>query len=441
MKPRVLLIAPTALDFDGRPIKKRKLYLPGLTLISLAAVTPEEIDLTLVNESIQDIPFNENWDLVGVTGMGSGLKRAWQVGDAFRAKGIPVVIGGIAASLSPKHWSLEHADYFISGEAEETWPRFLADFISGNARQEYPMLKRPDINTLPLPRYDLMPKGERGLWRPVQATRGCPFPCEFCSIQTYFDRGYRKRPIDQIIYNVREAKRTGSNYITFIDDNIGVDWKFFEELMKALIPEKIYWASQCSLHIGDKPDMLELAFKSGCRILSFGVESVNPKSVESVGKTFNHPENYSMLLARVRKAGIIVSSEMIVGMEDDTEATFEHTYRFLMENKIPLPRIYILTPVPGTQMYNEFEAENRIFDYDLANYNGGKAVFKPRKMNAETLQKYYWKLYDAIYSYGSILKRMGRIPKQTETKLSAFIFGTNLHYRSHVQQRITPGIV
>ncbi|MBR9988504.1 MAG: B12-binding domain-containing radical SAM protein [Gemmatimonadetes bacterium] len=441
MKPRVLLVAPSALDYEGRPIRKDKLYLPGLTMLSLAAVTPDSVDLTIVQEPIEDVPLDGQWDLVGLTGMGSGLKRAWQLGDQFRARGSKVVIGGIAASLAPAEWTLPHTDALVTGEAELTWPRLIDDFLAGRMQQVYPMTERPDVAQLRVPPYHLMSPGERGLWRPVQATRGCPFPCDFCSIQAYFQRSYRKRPIEHIVRDVRAAKASGSRYISFIDDNIGVDWKFFAALMEALIPENIFWASQCSLHIADKPDMLALAFRSGCRVLSFGIESVNPQSVQSVGKTFNHPSRYAGLLRCVREHGIAVSSEMIVGMEGDTEATFELTYRFLMDNRIPLPRIYILTPVPGTGMYRKFASENRIFNHDLADYNGGKAVYHPVGMDARTLQHQYWKLYDMLYSRAAIARRMWGVPRQTELPMRTFILGTNLHYRRHVHARITPGIV
>jgi radical SAM superfamily enzyme YgiQ (UPF0313 family) len=441
MKPSVLLIAPTALDYHGRPIKKKRLYLPGLTLMSLAAVTPADVELTLIDEAVEDLPLDRHWDLVGLTGMGSGLKRAWQVADLFRARGSKVAIGGIAATLAPGEWTAAHADSLVLGEAESTWPQVIADFLSGELKTIYPMHQRPDIASLPLPRYDLMSRAEKGLWRPVQATRGCPFPCEFCSIQSYFERGYRKRPVDQILRDVRAARATGSRYISFIDDNIGVDWKFFADLMQALIPEHILWASQCSIHIADRPDMLALAYRSGCRILSFGIESVNPASVTSVKKTFNDPTRYAELLGRIREHGIAISSEMIVGMEGDTEATFEETYRFIMGNRIPLPRVYILTPVPGTPMYREFLKDGRIFNHDMADYNGGKCVFHPRGMDAQTLQENYWRLYELLYRYGAIAQRMLGVPKRMEPRLRAFILGTNLHYRSHVRERITPGIV
>ena len=441
MKPSVLLISPAALDYHGVPIKKEKLYLPGLTLLSLAAVTPDDVELRLVNEPIESLPLDRQWDLVGLTGMGSGLKRAWEVGDLFRARGSKVVIGGIAASLTPMEWSAPHADSMVLGEADFTWPEVIDDFLAGRLKPCYPMGSRPDVASLPPPRYDLLSRGEKGLWRPVQATRGCPFPCEFCSIQSFFERSYRKRPISHIIRDVRAAIATGSRYITFIDDNIGVDWKFFAELMQALIPERIIWASQCSIHIADKPDMLKLAYQSGCRILSFGIESVNPASVASVKKTFNQPARFASLLGHVRESGIAVSTEMIVGMEGDTEDTFEHTYRFLMDNRIPLPRLYILTPVPGTPMYRQFAEDGRIFNHDLANYNGGKCVFHPTGMSADVLQSNYWKLYERLYTYPAIARRMRGVPSTMELTVRAFILGTNLHYRNHVRERITPGIV
>lgn len=441
MKPSVLLMAPSALDYHGEPIRKKRLYLPGLTLMSLASVTPDSVDLKLVNECVSDPPFDRHWDLVGLTGMGSGLKRAWQLGDEFRRRGSKVVIGGIAASLAPLESTAAHADAVVTGEAEGTWPHVIDDFLSGELKSHYPMRQRPAIETLPLPRYDLMTPSEKGLWMPVQATRGCPFPCEFCSIQSYFDRSYRKRPVDQIIRDVRAARAAGTRYISFIDDNIGVDWSFFEELMHALIPERIYWASQCSIHLADRPDMMALAYRSGCRILSFGVESVSRTSVESVGKTFNHPSRYPELLARIHDHGIAVSTEMILGLDGDTEETFELTYRLLQDCRIPLPRVYILTPVPGTQMHRQFEEEGRIFNHDIGDYNGGKCVFTPRGMTAAQLDENYWKLYERIYSLRSIARRMRGVPKGMEPRLRAFILGTNLHYRSHVRQRITPGIV
>src|SRR5262245_38357380 len=204
---RIVLIAPTALDMAGRPIKQRRVYLPGLTLQMLAAVTPSDVELHLVNETAESIPFDEPWDLVGLTGMGSGIVRAWQIADVFRRLGRKVVIGGIAASLADPEWSLAHADSVVIGEAEELWPRVLRDAQAGKLQRLYRMEHPPDIKTLPLPRYDLMRKRKFGWWSPVQATRGCPFTCTFCSVTAFFGQGYRKRPVGEVVRDVRAARK------------------------------------------------------------------------------------------------------------------------------------------------------------------------------------------------------------------------------------------
>jgi len=438
---KLLLIGPTALDFGGKPIKQKKLHLPGLTLPMLAAVTSPDIQLKLVSETVEDIPFDEPWDLVGITGMGSGIVRAWQIADEFKKRKVTVVIGGIAASLGKPEWTLDHADTLVTGEAEDTWPVLLEDFKQGRLLRTYHMEKRPDIATLPLPRYDMMNKKKLGFWRPVQATRGCPFPCSFCSIQSFFERSYRKRPVDQVLRDVKAAKRSGSKYIAFIDDNIGVDWKYFEELMHALIPEKIIWMSQCSIHIADKPDMLQLAFKSGCRLLSFGIESVNEKSIEWVEKEFNHPKEYHDSINRIRKHGIDVSTEMIIGMDGDDNSVFQKTYDFIMGNRISVPRVHILTPVPGTPLYSQMEGDGRIINRDFDSYSGGKVVFRPKNIKPDDLQKNYWKLYEALFTATGIFKRTLGSPFSMGSLMRVFVMGVNLHYRNHIKHRITPGIV
>jgi radical SAM superfamily enzyme YgiQ (UPF0313 family) len=438
---RVLLIAPTALNYQGKPIRQRKLHLPCLTLPMLAAVTPTNIDLRLVYETVEDIPFDEHWDLVGITGMGSGIVRAWQIAGEFRKRKVTVVMGGIAASLSKPEWTLEHVDALVTGEAEEIWPVVLDDFRNGRLQKVYRMEKRPDINTLPLPRYDLMNKSVIGFWRPVQATRGCPFPCSFCSVQSFTERTYRKRPVDQALRDVRAAKLSGSKHIAFIDDNIGVDWEYFESLMKALIPEKIIWMSQSSLQIADQPDMLRLAFQSGCRILSFGIESVNEKSIEWIGKDFNQPQHYKKAINTIRKHGIDVSTEMIIGMDGDDDSVFQKTYDFIMENRISVPRVHILTPVPGTPLFAELEQEGRIISRNFGRYTGGQVVFRPKNITPEELQKNYWKLYEGLFTPAAIFKRTIGGPFAMTSLMRAIVMAINLHYRYHIRHRITPGIV
>lgn len=441
-KPKVLLVAATCLDKKGKPIVQRKTYLPGLTMPQLAAVTPDSVDVTIVSETSEAIPWNEHWDLVGVSGMGgSGVVRAYQIADEFRKKGSKVAMGGIAATLFKPEYTLEHVDALVRGEAEDTWPQLVNDFLNGSMKNVYQMVTPPDVTKFPVPAYHKMNLKKYGFWRPVQATRGCPFPCKFCSISEFFKRSYRKRPVEQVIRDVRAAKATGSRYIAFIDDNIGVDFKYCQELWEALIPEKIIWVSQCSLQISENEDMLDLAYRSGCRILSFGIETVNKKSLTHIEKEWNRPERYEKAFKTIRKHGIEISTEMILGLDGDDESVFENTFKFVMDNKIALPRQYILTPVPGTPMHDELEAEGRIFDHDIAKYQGGAAVFHPKNMTAETLEKGYWQLYKKYYATKNIYKRLNRNPSRLKTFMRMFVLGTNLVYQNHISRDITPGIV
>lgn len=438
---KVLLIAPTALDYNGIPIKQRRLHLPCLTLSALGAVTPKEYKVRAILETVEDIPYNEHWDVVGLTGMGSGIVRAWQIADEFRKKGTKVVIGGIAASLSDPDWHLEHADTVVIGEAEEIWPQILDDFAGGRQKSIYKAQNPPPIDSIPTPHYELMKKSKMGLWRPVQATRGCPFTCNFCSITSFFNASYRKRPVDQVVRDVRAAKKHGTRYIAFIDDNIGIDFNYCADLWEALIPEKIIWMSQCSLQLSENKEMMKLAYKSGCRLLSFGIESTNKENLTQIDKEWNRPERYSEAFKSLRKYGIDVSTEMIIGLDNDDQTVFEQVYNFIQENKISIPRVHIITPIPGTPLFEKLVNEGRVTSKDFGKFTGGKVVISPKLLTADELQNGYWKLYEKLFSVPSIINRIVPNRASLGMYMQAVVWAVNFHYRKHVHHRICPGIV
>ena len=438
---RILLIAPTALDLAGRPVKQRRIHMPGLTLYLLAALTPPDVELRLVNETAEEIPYEEPWDLVGLTGMGSGLVRAWQIADRFRRLGRKVVIGGIAASLTKPELTLAHADSLVIGPAEQLWPQVVRNAQAGRLQVVYRSEDPSDIRSLPLPRYDLMNGGVFGRWTPVQATRGCPHTCRFCSVTAFFGHVYFKRPVEEVIRDVREAKRCRSRYITLIDDNIGADWDYCAALWEALIPEGVLWMSQCSLRIADHPDLLRLARRSGCRILSIGIESLNPGSLENVDKAWNRPEAYGEAIRAIRAHGIELSTEMMLGLDEDDSSVFDRTYDFLMQHRIPLPRIHVVTPIPGTPLFEEMERDGRILTDDFARYNGGDVVFRPRNFEPDTLKSHYWNLYRRLFTWLAIWHRVRRNQARLEPYFRALTLGVNLHYRDHIRRQIVPGIV
>jgi radical SAM superfamily enzyme YgiQ (UPF0313 family) len=438
---RVLLIAPTALDYSGRPIKQRRLHLPALTLPVLAAVTPSDVEVRLIYETVEAIPLDEHWDLVGITSMGSGIVRAWEIADQFRAMKVKTVIGGIAASLGEPEWTLAHADAIVQGEAEDVWPRVVADAMAGRMASVYRCPEPVSLAGLPVPRYDLMNRRTLGFWRPVQATRGCPFTCNFCSVTSFNEGTYRKRPVSEVVRDVREARRFGSRYIAFVDDNIAVDWDYCRELWEALIPEKIIWMSQASIQIAENPALLELAHRSGCRMLSLGLESIEVDSLQGIEKGWNRPERYLEAIHSIRKNGIDVSTEMIVGLDGDDETIFERTYRFLMQAGITVPRVHILTPIPGTPLYNEMLKQGRLVTTDYANYTGSKAVFRPRQMTDQVLADGHWQLYKRLYRWPAILRRILPNRARLGPYMLAVVWAANIRYRAHIEQHISPGIL
>jgi radical SAM superfamily enzyme YgiQ (UPF0313 family) len=407
----------------------------------LAAVTPAGCEVRLVHETVEPIPYGEPWDLVGITGMGSGIVRAWHIADAFRERGTKVVIGGIAATLVGPDRSLEHADAVVSGEAEETWPEVVRDFEAGRMRATYRAASPPPIDTLPVPRYDLLDRHKLGRWRPVQATRGCPHTCDFCSVTAFFGGHQRRRPVEQVVRDVRAAKRHGTRYIAFIDDNIGVDWDYCADLWEALIPEQILWMSQCSLHVTEQPGLLGLARRSGCRLLSIGIESVNAESLAIHRKAWNRPARYHDALTVIRGEGIEVSTEMMIGLEGDDASVFERTFDFIMDNRIAVPRVFIVTPVPGTPLFDRMRRDGRLLQEDFSRVNGGEVIFRPNRLTVAQLQDGYWKLYRRLMSLPAIVRRLARNRAGLGPYLRAFVLGVNLHYRHHIRRGITPGIV
>lgn len=437
---KVLMISPTAFDCYGKPIRLKRLNLPALTMPMLAAVTPPDVQVKVIYETSEDIPYNEHWDLVALTGMGSGTVRAWQIADEFRKRGAKVVIGGVGPTLSPHEWTMAHADSLVIGEAEDIWPQLIEDFRAGQLKEKYTMVKPPNLATVPTPRYDLINRKAIGFFRPVVATRGCPFTCEFCSVTAFSQQGYRKRPVEKVIEDVRAAKATGSNYIAFLDDNIGVDFKYCRKLWEALIPEKVIWLSQCSIHITDHPDLLELAYQSGCRLLAFGLETLNEDSLEIIDKGWNNPKRYQKAIDTVRKHGIEVSISMIMGLDGDTNAVFQKSYDFIMENRIKVPRVHLMTPTPGTPYYHSLVAEGRILHDDLGSYTGGNVVFQPKNMTREELQSGYWKLYENLFSLGNIYKRTRHNRAGLGPTMYAGLLMTNFDYRRNIFNRIVPGI-
>lgn len=439
MKTKILLIQPSPYAPNGEVIKKSRLHFVGLSLPLIAALTPEHYEVELIYETIDSIPWETDADIVGISSMGHGVHRTIDLAKRFKEMGKTVVLGGYMVSLLPEE-GVKYADSVFVGDVEDAWPAFLNDFENGTVKRIYhmPLTKYAP----PMPRYDLIAHKRIGAFLPVQAGRGCINTCSFCSVACLYESRYYTRPVEDVMRDIHEVKRLGFKQFLLLDDNIFSNRAYTIELCKAITPLKMTWMTQCTITIGDDPELLNIIRKSGCLALSFGLESISQDSLDSMDKPWAQVSEYKRLIKAVRDADIQVSTEMVVGADGDTLDSIRETAAFIKEMKIAVPRFYILTPIPGTVFFHQMQAENRLHNQNIYTYNGAEAVHVPKNMSPEALTTAYWDLYRDVFSIKSILSRTIFQKHFWRHPLHAlFYLGINLYYRHQIHQGITPNII
>lgn len=438
--PKILFIQPTQYAANGKLCKQRKINLPGLAFPLLAAYTPAHWEVELLIEVVDDINFESDADIVAIGTMGHATFRGLEIASEFKKRGKTVVMGGYMASIAWQE-AAKHVDSVIIGDAEISYPQMLEDFEKTGTVKSIYNKTITHLNNLPVPRYDLLLKKPIGAMLPVQAGRGCSFTCSFCSIACLYSGKYLFRPVDDVIRDIKTVKQLGFKRFYLIDDNIVSNPKYLSELCEKIAPLKMKWASQCVIHLAKNKELLEVVRKSGCDLMSFGVESIQQDAIDSLEKKWlkanEHEENMRILA----KSGITVSTEMIVGTDYDTEESIRETYRFINRNKIPIPRFYILTPIPGTALYDELHAQGRMLTDDLRQFDGTRCVHIPKRIEPEKLTEMYWWLNRHVFSAKSILQRV--VLNRNLWKnfpMLLFALGINLHYRYYVKRKVTPNI-
>lgn len=437
---KLLLIQPSPYEKDGKVIKKKKLYFTGLALPLLAALTPDGWETELIYEVIEDVPFDTDADLIGVSTMGHGVIRSIDIAKEYRRRGKTVILGGYMASIMPEE-AVKYCDSLIIGDAELVWQQMLSDFENGKLKKTYEKPLEGNWYSTPSPRFDLLEGKNLGDFLPVQAGRGCPNSCSFCSVSCLYRGRYVKRPLPEVIRDIEQIKSLGYKKILLLDDNIFSDRKYLDSLLDTLIKLDISWMSQCEITIGKDDELLEKLQKSGCTTLSFGLESISRESLISMDKGWAVPAEYDFLIQNIRNHGIDVSTEMVVGGEGDTLESIRMTKDFIERNKISVPRFYILTPFPGTRFFDQIKEEGRLVNNDIYSYDGTSAVYRPKNMTPDELTQAYWELYSELFTIKSIIKR--NIFRKEMLKTPArciFNMGVNLYYRDQIKRSITPNI-
>src|SRR5271157_4139535 len=395
---RLLLISPS--NKTGRKVLKA-IRMPQLGLRIIASLTPEDIAVTVVDEEIREIDASLDFDLVEISCMTATANRSYQLSDRFRQRGSKVVLGGVHPTILPQE-AIEHADAVVIGEAEGCWADVINDFRKSNLQKFY-HVPEPDLSKLPFPRRDF--RIDKALFNCVGllTTRGCPYACEFCSVTDFYGRKIRHRPVSRV---VEDIKQSGSKTFLILDDNVTGHPKYSKELFEALIPLGIRWVGQSSMSLAKDKEMLKLCRLSGCVALFFGLESVSPSSLMGMKKTLKSIEETEEAIKIIQDNGIAFHPSLILGFDTDTKAIFDDTLEFLARNKLPTMALHVLTPYPGTRLYQRFNDQGRIISHDWSHYDHHTVVFQPKNMTPQELAEGHYHVQSEFYSFSSILRHI-----------------------------------
>ena len=403
---KVHLVAPTK---KGETYLFNKGLLAPLGLMYLAAYTPEEAEVRIIDEIVERVDFTDIPDLVGISTMTATAPRAYEIADRYRSMGTKVVLGGVHASMVPEE-ALEHADSVVVGEAEAIWPGVVSDADAGRLKPLYKQESFIDFECPLLPRRDIIDPKRYWCANVIQTSRGCPHDCNFCSVTVFSGRRCRTRAVDSVLAEVETISRSNlirRKAVAFVDDNIAANPGRAKELFKALIPMKILWGSQASITFANDEELVSLAAESGCSFLFIGLETLSSQALAEMGKSQNRVEQYEDALRLLKKYKIPVMGAFIFGFDSDDESVFSETLEFAMRNKIRVAQFANLTPYPGTRLYRKLLDEDRVearFWFDLS-WND-RVVFMPKNMSAKRLFEKTHLVHRDFYSYRSIMKRL-----------------------------------
>jgi radical SAM superfamily enzyme YgiQ (UPF0313 family) len=425
--PRLLLIYPATHKLGW----VRHFQLPSHSLQQVAAAVPPPWEITLVDEIHGPVSFGREFDLVGITAMTHQATRAYEIADRFRGEGVKVILGGIHPTVLPEE-ALAHGDAVVVGEAEPVMGRLLDDFLAGRLKRIYRApIPEDDLLVVPPPRREIL-AGKRYLTtQTVQASRGCPYDCPFCTVTPYFGNRFRYRAPADILAEIRSFPH---RLVVFLDDNLLGDPVRVRPLLEGMCEMGVRWGSQTNLRFAEDPELLKLVARSGCIGLFVGIESVTGVNSRLAKSGTRYPQ--AELMKRIRDAGIILETSIIFGFDDHDEGIFEETLRFVEECSPSVPTFHILTPYPGTLLFRQFEEEGRLLHREWDRYNHAEVVYRPRLMTPERLYRGWVEARREAYSWSSIISRVAKNPGRRLTNLVYNILrkGPN----DHLQDETTP---
>jgi len=427
---KILLISPE------RERKKEEAFLFRLGFLNLpcvAAVTPPDCEVRIVDEAYEPVNFDEKVDLVGISAQTPVAPRAYQVAEEFRKRGVPVVMGGVHASVLPEE-ALEHVDAVVIGEAEGTWPQVLDDFRQGRLQKIYRSDGWIAGNEIPLPRRELLNPRHYFPLKLLETTRGCPHRCDFCQVSRFFGNRYRTRPLREIARELEAMFGPGPvmppwatrllstiskdlpyflkrRLLYIIDNNVVSNKRFAVELLSLLKDYDLLWWGHAPVSIAQDDKLLKLFAASGCIAVNIGFESLSASNLKLIKKGFNKPAQYSDAIKKIHGYGMGIMGTFIVGLDNDDPAVFQRTIDFIVENRLDWALTFIMTPYPGTESFERLEKEGRILHRDWERYDSLNVVYQPLLMSAEELEKGLRRTWKEIFSLRSIFQRIIKPPR------------------------------
>lgn len=405
---RILLINPKRVGRGQSSI--RYMNSTPLSLPTLKALTPDDIEVRIIDENNEPIPYDEQWDLVGITVMLHVSPLAINIAQQFRERGIPVVMGGFFPTLWYED-AKSYADVILAGEAEYIWNDLIDDLRKGTLKPYYKADQLIDLKDIPFIKKEFF--SEHDEFYHVETTRGCPYNCDFCSVTAFYGAKFRHRPIDHVIRQLEEFK---DKMVFIVDDNIMGNPKYARQLFKEMIPLNLIWSGQFSLNHAEQTELMELAAESGCQFLFTGIESLSLENLKAVDKRWAKPEKYSEWIKMTHDAGISIYGSFMFGFEGDDPDIFKRTLDFCHDTSIELALFSALFPIKGSNFYKQLMDEGRIFETDATRFNGQYSTFHPKRMTSEELDENLRWIWQTFYSKPSIKQRLSRLMAQDRAR-------------------------
>ncbi|MEV6772936.1 radical SAM protein [Nocardia sp. NPDC051030] len=396
---RVKMILPALTEATSplfRPIKYS--LFPPLGLATLAGYLPADAEISLHDEHVERLRTDDDPipDLVVIQVYITSARRSYELADHYRAY---VVLGGLHVTSLPEE-AARHADTIFCGPGEDTWPVFLADWRRGRAQKRYVSTDRT-LAGLPPVRRDLIARHRYLVPNSIVVSRGCPHHCDFCYKDAFFEGGksFYTQTVDAAL---AEIDRLPGRHLYFLDDHLFGNRRFAAELFEGMRGMGRLWQAASTVDSILAPDLLEQAVEAGLRSLFVGFETINDTNLVTSRKRQNIGRDYGAVVRRLHDVGVMVNASFVFGMDDDGPDVFDKTVDWAIRQGIETATFHIMTPYPGTALFDRIADQGRIVHRDWDRYDTRHVVFKPRNLTAEQLEAGYWRAYRDFYKWGSI---------------------------------------